>query len=73
MPEIRIRDEYSNEFFVDASARPFWENRPGCTILDDQPAEPTPQATPSRAAAAAPEQPDVSGASDQPQRGSKKG
>ncbi|MEV8638094.1 hypothetical protein AB0395_41225 [Streptosporangium sp. NPDC051023] len=33
MSSLRIRDEYGNEFEVDASARPFWEHREGYTIL----------------------------------------
>ena len=70
MADIRIRDEYGNEFPVDASARPFWENRPGCRIFDDLPADEAP-ASPS-AAFAAPDQPEVPGAS-RPQRGEKKG
>lgn len=68
MAEIRIRDEYGNEFPVDATARPFWENRAGCQILDPLPAE---QASP--AAAAASDLPAEPGDSTSPQRGSKKG
>ena len=70
MAEIRIRNEYGHEFTVDATARPFWVDKPGCLILDDQPADDVP-ATPS-AASAAPDQPEVPGAS-RPQRGEKKG
>lgn len=45
MATIRIRDPYGNEFEVDAFARPYWENREGHQILDDQPeGEPASQA-----------------------------
>ncbi|MEU6710005.1 hypothetical protein ABZ897_00885 [Nonomuraea sp. NPDC046802] len=70
MNSITIRDEYGNEFPVDATARPFWEKRPGCRILDDSPA---PEGDTSPAAGAAPIEPDDSGAKSEPPRGSKKG
>lgn len=44
-----IRDPYGNTFEVDATALPFWENKPGHTILPgeepDAPAEPQPEET----------------------------
>ncbi|MFC4006642.1 hypothetical protein ACFOY2_05380 [Nonomuraea purpurea] len=74
MKTITIRNEYGHEFEVDASARPFWEKRPGVVILDNQPSEPDADPAPaSPAAGAASDQPDVSGASSSPLRGSKKG
>ncbi|MEU4224279.1 hypothetical protein AB0F17_08300 [Nonomuraea sp. NPDC026600] len=70
MAEIRIRNEYGHEFTVDATARPFWVDKPGCLILDDQPDADAPDAL--SAASAAPDQPEVPGTS-RPQRGEKKG
>lgn len=33
MSQHLIRDEYGNEFPVDSTALPFWENREGHTIV----------------------------------------
>lgn len=43
MSTLTVRDPYGNTFEIDATALPFWVNKPGHTILPgeaDQPAEP---------------------------------
>ncbi len=64
MATLRVRDAYSNEFEIDASARPFWENREGYELLDpiDEPGdEPVPEASGQAEPQAGIQQPDETG------------
>lgn len=40
MAELTVRDPYGNEFQIDSTARPYWVNREGYTILNDPESEP---------------------------------
>ncbi|WP_157253212.1 hypothetical protein [Nonomuraea typhae] len=48
MSQHLIRDEYGNEFPVDSTALPFWENREGHTIVGPIP-EPGDEPEPAEA------------------------